>query len=424
MVLVFPVLLGLNFSGALGRKYYEKDDTFGEFVYSTTRFITLFALTLTGIAILFARPIADFFNAPLEVFYIAIGVSFISLYWQLYQAHLKASLQSRRFAIISFIQAFLALTLTVGLILLFADRKYRGKLWAQATIIGLLSAYSLWQLRKVEKKKWDFAHVRYALHIGVPLIPHTLSYFVLASLDRLIINQLKDATQTGMYALAYNIGSIVMIFVSALNSAWVPLLFKNLNKKSYATIERISNLYTIAVIFFALGLTLFSEEALFIMASAEYHEAFHIIPLIVLSSLFIFLYQLCVNYTFYVKKNIWVSINTLISGGVNILLNYLYIPKYGYTAAAWTTLVSYILLFTLNYLTARYFMGKKMMGFRFKLGLIFSIAGLYYLLTLVLARVGSYPARLGVRIVVMGILSTALFFLALRVKRSTPPNTL
>ncbi|MBU1238525.1 oligosaccharide flippase family protein, partial [Myxococcota bacterium] len=372
----------------------------------------------------FVRPIAAFFNAPTQVFYIALGVSFVTLYWQFYQAHLMASLQSRTFAFISFLQAFVGLALTVGLILLISSKPYMGKLWAQAIVVGILSIYSLWKLRKLEKRRWHFSHVRYALHIGVPLIPHTLSYFVLASLDRIIINQLKDAGQTGLYALAYNIGSIVMIFVAALNSAWVPLLFKNLNDGNHEKIERTSNYYTMVVVFFALGLTLFSKEVLFIMASPKYHASLHIIPIIVLSSVLIFLYQLCVNYTFYVKKNIWISINTLVCGALNVVLNYRYIPEYGYTAAAYTTLVSYLLLFILNYLTARYYWGTKMLRFRFKLGFLVAVSISYYLLTLALGKVENYAIDFTLRLTLLTLVAGIIYLKAKNIQRqqNTPAN--
>ena len=40
--------------------------------------------------------------------------------------------------------------------------------------------------------------------------------------------------------------------------------------------------------------------------------------------------------------------NTLIAAGCNIVLNYIFIPRYGYVAAAYTTLVSYLGAFVLH----------------------------------------------------------------------------
>jgi O-antigen/teichoic acid export membrane protein len=48
------------------------------------------------------------------------------------------------------------------------------------------------------------------------------------------------------------------------------------------------------------------------------------------------------------RKTWFASVATLITAGVNIALNWLLIPRLGYLAAGWTTLVSYMLLFGLH----------------------------------------------------------------------------
>jgi O-antigen/teichoic acid export membrane protein len=61
-----------------------------------------------------------------------------------------------------------------------------------------------------------------------------------------------------------------------------------------------------------------------------------------------------VNYAFYEKKTKNIAAITIIIGLLNITLNYLLIPHFGYIAAAWTTLISYISLFILHYINVKY----------------------------------------------------------------------
>jgi len=421
IVSIFSILLGLNFHGSISRKYYEEDDSFGEFIYSTTRFVLIFALLGVGLSISFAQVISDFFQAPRIIFLLALGVSFLSIFPSMYLFYLQASMQSRKYAIISFVQSLTILLLSIVLILNLSEDHYLGKIIAQVAVAVIIFFYSLFQLRKLEKRKWNFQQIKYAINLGIPLIPHTLSYFILSSFDRIIINQLKDATQTGLYSLAYNVGSLLMIVIGALNNAWVPILFKNLNEKRYLEIQKKSDVYALIIILCAFWLALFSREMVMAMASPDYYAALHIIPVIVLSSVFIFLYQLCVNYTFYVKKNIWISINTLLCGGLNIGLNYLYIPKYGYKAAAWTTLVSYFLLFVLNYITAWHFMRKRLMNFSFKLALLAGTIG-YFLLTVKASEMArSFWSNLFIR-VGAGMFYVLAIYLLLNILPSSRDN--
>ena len=90
------------------------------------------------------------------------------------------------------------------------------------------------------------------------------------------------------------------------------------------------------------------------MAEKSYHEAFIIIPIVVIGYFFFFLYSLYVGYAFYYKKTLLISIITIVSGLLNIGLNYLLIPKYGYMIAAYTTLITYIVLFLLHYINVKY----------------------------------------------------------------------
>ena len=50
----------------------------------------------------------------------------------------------------------------------------------------------------------------------------------------------------------------------------------------------------------------------------------------------------------YYKKTIYVSIGTMVAAVVNIILNYIFIPKYGFVAAGYTTLASYIILMVVH----------------------------------------------------------------------------
>jgi O-antigen/teichoic acid export membrane protein len=66
-----------------------------------------------------------------------------------------------------------------------------------------------------------------------------------------------------------------------------------------------------------------------------------------------------VNYAFYEKKTKYIAAITIITGVLNVLLNYLLIPKFGYVAAAWTTLISYIVLFLLHYINVKWVIKVK-----------------------------------------------------------------
>lgn len=96
------------------------------------------------------------------------------------------------------------------------------------------------------------------------------------------------------------------------------------------------------------ALILVGPEILKIFADQRYWEGMSIIPPIALANYMIFMYTMYVYIEHYYKKTVYITKNTLIAAGLNVILNFILIPKYGYVAAAYTTLASYFVAFILH----------------------------------------------------------------------------
>src|SRR5699024_5776453 len=64
---------------------------------------------------------------------------------------------------------------------------------------------------------------------------------------------------------------------------------------------------------------------------------------------FIFLYMVFANVEMYYGENNGISVISIICSVLNIVLNMIFIPMFGYFAAGWTTLVSYMVLTLLHF---------------------------------------------------------------------------
>ncbi|GAH32940.1 unnamed protein product, partial [marine sediment metagenome] len=115
----------------------------------------------------------------------------------------------------------------------------------------------------------------------------------------------------------------------------------------------------------------------------------------------VFLYTLYGNYSFYRKKTGLISLTTLFAGGINIGLNYWLIPIYGYVAAAYTTLVSYFLLFLFHFLNVKYILKEKDI---ISIGRVLSNFGWIILAVLVFIFTNSY-----INIFVISLILKVLF---------------
>lgn len=94
----------------------------------------------------------------------------------------------------------------------------------------------------------------------------------------------------------------------------------------------------------------FAPEAVRIFAPEEYYSAIWIIPPVAMSVYFMYSYDLFAKYAFYYEKTFLIMMGSVIGALLNIVLNYIFISRYGYQAAAYTTLICYIVYAVVHYL--------------------------------------------------------------------------
>ena len=198
------------------------------------------------------------------------------------------------------------------------------------------------------KEIWTFA-----LTFSLPLIPHFLSNLVLSQSDRLMIGRLVGDAESARYSIAYMIASMVLMIVNAVNSSYVPYTFQKLRDRQERALRSSSTILlagTALLCVIGMGL---APEIIRIFAGEGYAEAVVIVPDVSASVFFIFLYSLFANVEYYYKETKLVGIATLLAAGLNVVLNAVLIPKFGYTVAGTTTLVSYLFLALFHYFCYR-----------------------------------------------------------------------
>lgn len=193
----------------------------------------------------------------------------------------------------------------------------------------------------------------YALKFNIPLIPHYLSNVVLSQSDRIMIAKMVSNEAAGIYGVAYYLSNVISGIFTGINAAWIPYTYKSLEKQDYKGINRNTNLLLLFIMICVLLVVIFSPEIMRILATDEYRDAIWIIPPVVLGLFFNFVSYLFVNIEMFYKKNIFVTIATCLAAIINIILNFIFIPKYGFVVAGYTTLASYIIFAVMHYCTLR-----------------------------------------------------------------------
>lgn len=218
-----------------------------------------------------------------------------------------------------------------------------------ALFAGLYVSIAKQGKRFFNKKYW-----LYALKFNIPLLPHYLSQIVLNQSDRLMINSICGPAETAYYSVAYTMAMVLQILNTSISGTMNPWIYKAIKANDLKKIGKVS--YSVLALIAALNLAvvLAAPELLGILAPNSYQAAVWVVPPVTVSVYFMFLYNLFATFEYYFEKTHYVAAATVAGAVLNVALNALLIPVFGFVAAGYTTLVCYILYAFAHY----YFMRK------------------------------------------------------------------
>lgn len=295
------------------------------------------------------------------------------------------------------------------LLVLFMSMGVDGLLWGM--LISLIFALPfLWKetvryfsLYSKFSKKLSFEMFKY----GLPLMVGNLAAWVLSLSDRYILKIFYSSKEVGIYSLSYAVSEKSILFLSSLFMlASRPLGMRIWESGSEEIakeyVANVTRFYLILSVPMVIGLSVLGGPIVRVVGRPEYYEGYRIISFVAVSGLLLGLQQRFQAGLIFRKKTNRIMLAILISGIINIILNIILIPDYGYFAAAITTLISYVVLLVSIILFSR---GFLMWKFPYKTLLRVTIcsAVMGFVVYLINARL-EYSALSLVILVILGML--------------------
>lgn len=237
------------------------------------------------------------------------------------------------------------------------------------------------------KTFYDRNNWKYALTFALPLVPHYLSNIVLNQSDRIMIGRMVGNAEAAKYSIAYMIASMVLMIITAINSSFIPLTFQNLKSGNLKPVRSGASLLFIGIALLCLAAMGLAPEVLAIFAAPSYSDAVGVVPTVSASVFFIFIFTLFSNVEYYYKKTQWIGLATLLAAGLNVLLNWILIPKFGYMVAGVTTLISYIFLAVFHYVSYRHILKEEHSEEIYDLRLILLVSAVLLVITMFITSI-------------------------------------
>lgn len=267
-----------------------------------------------------------------------------------YNAYLELKYEYKAYFRLAAVNAVSGVALSVLLMLTVCKGDAAtGRILGTALPAIVLGGYIVLFFWRKSAPKRDLSYWKFALRFSGPTIPHGLSQVVLSQFDRIMITSLCGAAQAGVYSFAYNLYPLMLMTANSLDSVWGPWFYERLHRGEAGTVRRAARRYAFGILAFATAVMLAAPEILGLLGTAEYGDAVKVAIPIVLGGFFAFLSTLPVQVESYYGKTKYIALCSGCAAGMNILLNWIFIPRYGFAAAAYTTLATYLVYFVLHH---------------------------------------------------------------------------
>lgn len=408
---ILSIFCSMNIHNSILRYYYDKNDDIKDFLGSTFIFQSIWLVISVILIYLFRDWLHSLIGINEILILLSMVVIFNTVIFQVFSQLSEARRKSLEFVKISIINSYSGVAFGILITLLLSEHKYYGRIFGSLISGVIISIYILFSVFKETNWVIKFSHIKYIINYSLPMIFYVLGSTVLAQADRIMINKLVGTSEAGLYSLGYNVGMLLLMAITATQMATTPDFFNLYNKKSFNNIIIIFKKVFLIILFCAFILILFSKELIFILADKRYHIAYHVVPWVVLGYVFYAMYTFYLRYLSAIKKTFYIALACIIGSSVNIGLNAIFLPLYGYIAAAYTTTISYLLMVFLAYIFTRIELKKNIIPlwelFRPSF-LLFIFFPLLYLLENIKL---SFMLLVGIKIVLLIIFLIALLTL-------------
>ena len=199
-------------------------------------------------------------------------------------------------------------------------------------------------------------------------------------------------SEAGIYGVAYTVSSCGVLINQGVLQTLTPWIYKKIKENKAEEIKKTAYPALILIAIMNVFIMLLSPEIISIFAPDEFNDAIWVMPPIVMSIYFKFMYSLFSAFEFYHEETKYISFATMVGAIANVGLNLVFIRMFGYYAAGYTTLVCYIIFSMMHY----YFMSKickrKMNDVKvYKKSVLLGISALFLVIGFILMPTYKYP---------------------------------
>ena len=372
-------------------------------VFSTSQISLLFSTVFfVGILMFYAADLAAFLHYPGHANYVQFFALIIGFDTLVNIPFARLRLEGRPWKYFSIKLMNILINITLNFFFLWPALKHNYDMFSGigytynpdygiayvfvANLIASAATFAIF-LPSLIKFKFDIDVWKKLMRYGAPLIIIGMAGMVNETLDRVLLKYWGNGTleenlkQVGIYSAVYKISIFMTLAVQGFRMGAEPFFFSHsVEQNAKAVYAQVMKYFVIACSMILLGVGMF-PDVFKIIIGEEFHSGLPIVPILLMANLFLGIYYNQAVWYKLTDKTAFATIIPLAGAAITIIMNYLLIPRIGYTGSAWATFGCYFSMVIMSY-----FIGQKHYHVPYNLRKI----GAYILMALALCLLGLY----------------------------------
>lgn len=364
-IIVTSYVLALGLDAGTARHYFDAETPADRTKILSTWlwFQVCTSVPICMLLIGFAEPLCTaIFNDPALAPFLRVGLATLpfTLVTSVALLSLRLTFQSHKFAIISAAGVLvhgLAAICLVAILRMGVMGVFLAYLIASVFRAALGIGFTHRHFRPVFSKSWLMP----ILAFGVPLVPASLSLWVLNYSNRYFLVRFGTLSDIALLGVGVRVSSIVTLGISAFQIAWGPFAYSLMNDESLAraTYSRVLTYFLLVSFVGTVGVGVFAREAVLVLATPSYESSASVVSWLCYGSIaWGASYIVGIGYGI-AKKSYHATISTLLAAVVNTGLNFLLIPKWGIAGAAASSMWGSLTALVYGYCAAQRYLPVK-----------------------------------------------------------------
>ena len=370
-------------------RFTNKTHTDSQTVYGTT-LITVGSLSLmfAVLVLLFLAPVSQLMGYGDHPEYVGVMVVTVAIdaFLCIPFAHLRQQRKAIKFAALKLLN--IVVTILLNLIYFYwMDGKDVGYVFYINLVCTAMLAVCLITEYAGFRWKLDKQLLRSMLDYSWPILVLGIAGILNQTADKMLFPYIYEGsdmrTQLGIYGACSKIAMIMAMITQAFRFAYEPIVFAGVkDKDQHEMYEKAMKYFIIFTLLAFLIVVAYLDVLKYIVRNPDYWVGLKVVPIVMAAEIMMGIYF---NLSFWYKiidKTIWGAVFSGIGCAVLLIVNFIFVPKYGYMACAWGGFAGYGVA-----MLTSYFVGQKYYPLAYPLKEIGMYVGIAVVLTMAMYKV-------------------------------------